>query len=149
MSQAIRENDRTAMQSALSQFESCEKRLPDHALLVSSVGVVNYYLKNWSTAKRQFERAVRLQSDLFEPRYFLADIAFREGDAKTAVTHGSAAQKLWPHHPGPYYILGRAYDKSGDVKSAIPNYEGVLALSNPETEEYKYAAKRLAELKGE
>jgi len=147
MSEAIRQGDRAAMKSVLSKFESCERRLPDHALLVSSVGVVNYYLKNWSTAKRQFERAVRLQSDLFEPRYFLADIAFREGNAKTAVTHGSVAQKLWPHHPGPYYVLGRAYDTRGDVANAISNYEGVMSFSDAKTEEYKFAARRLTELK--
>jgi len=147
MSQAIQQNDRAAMKSVLARFESCERRLPGHALLVSSVGVVHYYLKAWSTAKRQFERAVRLQSDLFEPRYFLADVALREGDAKTAIAHGAVAQKLWPHHPGPYYVLGRAYDKGGDVNNAIPNYEGVLAFSSPKSEEYKFAAKRLGELK--
>jgi len=147
MSEAIKQNDRTAMKSVLTRIESCERRLPDHALLVSSTGVVNYYLKNRSAAKRQFEKAVRLQGDLFEPRYFLADIALQDGDAKTAVTHGTVARKLWPHHPGPYYILGRAYDKSGEYDQAIPNYEGVLSFANPKTTEYKFAVKRLKELK--
>ncbi len=110
---------------------------------------MNYYLKNWSKAKSQFERAVRLQGDLFEPRYFLADIALKENNTSVAISQGTAARKLWPHHPGPYYVLGRAYDGKGDTKNAIPNYEGVIAFGGEKSPEYAYAVNRLRELKGQ
>jgi len=147
LSKAIKQNDRAALGDVLSRLESCERRLPDHALLVSSTGVVHYYLNDWSAAKRQFERAISLQGDLFEPRYFLADISLKEKNTARAVQHGEVAKKLWPHHPGPYYLLGRAYDSKSDVANAIGNYEGVLTLADPKTTEYQYAVQRLKELK--
>ncbi|MEN8150591.1 MAG: M48 family metalloprotease [Planctomycetota bacterium] len=148
LSKALKNNDRDALKRILDQIESCRKRLPAHALLVSGTGVVYYYLGDTKMAKRQLDMAIGMQEDLFEPRYFRAEMALAEGDASTALGHATVARRLWPHHPGPYFALGRAYDKKGDKANAILSYEGVLERANPKSNEYKRSQARLKELKG-
>jgi Flp pilus assembly protein TadD len=87
-----------------------------------------------------------MQGDLFEPHYYLSLIAMNEGDSRTAIAEARIAERLWPHHAGPYYVEARSHDRQGNTTEAVADYRQVLKLAPAESAEYKYSANRLKAL---
>ena len=146
--EAMKSGNTAALSGVLAKVESCQRALPRHALLMSAVGVVNDQMGNKSAAKRYFERAASMQSDLFEPRLYLAGIALDAGDAVGAHRWAAQAVTLYPHHYVAQFINGRALDAMGKSSEALTCYNAVVQLAPEESSERKYSAARIAEIQG-
>ncbi len=146
--EAVKNGDARALDSVLAKVKACERALPNHALLVSAVGVIENERGNKATAKRQFQRAAAMQTDLFEPQLYLSRYAFEAGDAAAAHGFASRAIELYPHHFGAQFIDGRALDQVGDVKGAAARYDAVLQLAPEDSAEHRFCSARLAEIRG-
>jgi len=146
--EALKSGNTAALRPILARVEECARALPKHALLVSAVGVVNEKMGRKSVAKRQFEKAAAMQSDLFEPRLYLAGMALEAGDATAAHRYASQAVALYPHHYGAQFIDGRALDAQGNLKQAVERYDAVIQLAPRESREHQFCAARIAEIRG-
>ncbi len=145
---ALQSGNTAGLRSVLATVEECERALPDHGLLVSAVGVVNDKLGNTRVAKRKFEQAASMQSDLFEPRLYLARMALTSGDAAGAHRWAEQAVALYPHHYGAQFIDGRALDSLGRANEAVERYSAVVQLAPEQSSERQFCVARIAELNG-
>jgi len=146
--EALKSGNAAGLRSVLAKVEKCQRELPDHGLLVSAVGVVNDKMGNARVAKRKFEQAASMQSDLFEPRLYLARMALTSGDASAAHRWASQAVTLYPHHYGALFIDGRALDSLGQANEAVERYGAVVQLSPEQSSEHQFCVSRIAELRG-
>jgi predicted Zn-dependent protease len=144
--EAVKSNNAGALRQVLATMQQCSRRLPSHAIFVSGEGVVHYQMRQWSTAKARFKKAISMQGDLFEPHYYLSLIEMSEGNSSSAIRSAQAAERLWPHHPGPYFVEARSHDRIGNTKEAVPDYQAVLQLAPADSAEYKFSADRLKAL---
>lgn len=144
--EAAKAGDAAGMRAVLPAIRSCQQRLPGHALFVSAEGVILHRLGDTATAKRKFEAAIAVQDDLFEPHAHLAAIAYERGDAATTLREGERARELFPHHPMPYYFVGRTLDRQGKTAEAAKYYQAVVELAPEDSDEYRFSAGRLKEL---
>jgi predicted Zn-dependent protease len=144
---AAKAKDRQGMRNILRQLEDCERRLPGHALFVSGQGVVLYEMGEKTDARDRFERANRMQEDLFEPHMYLALLADERKDDATAYRHGRRAAELYGFHPLGWYYAGRASDRMKKYGVAVENYEMVLQTAPKDSEPYQYSARRLSEIR--
>jgi tetratricopeptide (TPR) repeat protein len=146
--EALKNGNTAALPAILAKVESCQRALPNHALLVSAVGVVNDTMGRTAEAKRRFEQAAAMQSDLFEPRLYLGRIALDSGDPATAHRFASEAVALYPVHYGAQFIDGRALDSLGKTSEAMERYHAVVELAPKESKESQFCAARIAQLEG-
>jgi predicted Zn-dependent protease len=144
---AVKRGDRRALGDVLRELDGCRARLPGHALFVSGMGVVLNQLGRKREAESLFRQAASMQADLFEPHAYLAQLAFERGDDRTLFRHAERARELFPHHPLPPYLQARTWDNRGNLEKAVPLYEQVLQLAPEESEEHRFAANRLAEVR--
>ena len=145
---AMKAGDRSRLPGILAKLQSCERRLPGHALFPSGAGVVLKAMGRKAEARAKFEQAAALQPDLFEPHLYLSEMAFESGDRRRALDHAKRAKALFPHHPAGYYFAGRVQDEAGNTREALPDYESVVQLAPEESDFYKFSARRVAEIRG-
>jgi predicted Zn-dependent protease len=143
---AAKAKDRQGMNDALRTLEACERKLPRHAVFVSGQGVILYELGNKSAAVDRFERAARMQDDLFEPHLYLALLADERQDDQAAFRHGKRAAELYGIHPLGWYFSARALDRMKQYGQAASRYEMVVKTAPEDSEPYKYSKKRLGEI---
>jgi len=82
-------------------------------------------------ARQQFERALAMAPGFTEPLEQLAAMSFVEKNPQAAITRIERQALLQPNSPGLQYLLGRAYQASGDVKQAERAYLKAIEL-NPQ-----------------
>ena len=82
-------------------------------------------------AKLQFEKALAMAPGFTEPLEQLATMSFVEKNPQAAITRIERQALLEPKSPGLQYLLGRAYQASGDPKQAEKAYLKAIEL-NPQ-----------------
>ena len=82
-------------------------------------------------AKQQFEKALAMAPGFSEPLEQLASMSFVEKNPQAAITRIERQALLEPKSPGLQYLLGRAYQASGDRKQAEKAYLKAIEL-NPQ-----------------
>jgi len=113
----------------------------DFAYAHFQLGYVFTALKKSKEARAEYDRAMQLDPKMPEAPLNLGILLLAE-DPAAAVAPLQRAVDLLAAQSRPRMLLGLAYEKSGDVKSAANSYEGALALDPSDKE----TALHLAEL---
>ena len=111
---------------------------PDSAEAHASRGLVASHRKDYAEAKREFEIAMRLQPQLFEPYYFYARNCYAQGRLEEAVDWFAKASHVNPEDYQAPMLMASALHGLGRQESARQAYDRGLAaaqkhlLLNPE-----------------
>ncbi|TFH42258.1 MAG: tetratricopeptide repeat protein, partial [ANME-2 cluster archaeon] len=111
--------------------------------------------EEWENAINEFKNFGNLDANPIA-RYKIAQCYFELGKWQKAIEETKAAQNLysgfgwWVTYPKTFYLLGKIYEKNGDVNPAIKNYEKFLELwknADEDLPDLIDGKKRLAKLK--
>ncbi len=83
-------------------------------------------------ARQHAERAVALEGDLAESRGLLGRILLKQGDPKPATRHLEAATAAEPHNPSWRFLLGQAYQRTGQTDAAAREFAEARRLKEQE-----------------
>jgi len=95
------------------------------------LGLALRALNRPAEAKQHFEKALAMAPGYTEPLEQLATMSFVEKNPQAAIARIERQVLLEPKSPGLQYLLGRAYQASGDAKQAERAYMKAIEL-NPE-----------------
>ena len=102
---------------AVQQFELELKRDPKHADSMLEIAFAREQLDP-REGLRYAEEAARLKPALPFAHYMLGKLRLDTGDAAAAIPELEIAQKSFPHEPGIYFALGKAYSRVGRKEDA-------------------------------
>lgn len=120
---------------AIAQYDQILKAVPTHRAAVLGragalmgkgdlAGAAASYRKITATApKGEFAGA---DPQLEEAHYFLALIASKQGDARSAVTEATAALRIEPTDSDAWYVLGSAQLRAGQPKESVTSLRRAL-----------------------
>lgn len=127
---------------ALWMIDLAIKKSPRTALLHYQKGRIHWQLAEYPQAVENYNIAVKENPKFADPRLFLAQLAFRDHDFKTAHQHFSAVIDFDSDHIGAVVGLAETKMAMSDAKGAIELYERAVNLS-PRNLGYRF---KLAEL---
>ncbi len=102
---------------ALAKYEAAIAREPDQAPFHAAVGRVHLLQKNDALAENALNRAIRLDGELFEPRFLLGALRFQKGDHRGAIPELSRSMDLFPTKQAAA-MLSKSYAATGDSANA-------------------------------
>jgi tetratricopeptide (TPR) repeat protein len=105
------------------------------ALLHNKAGIAFHQMQNLLLAKKEYERAVKLNPAYSEAINNLGTIYYGQKSYRRAVRYYKAAIKIAPGSASVFSNLGTAYFARRDYKNATINYQHALAL-DPEVFEH-------------
>ncbi len=91
--------------------------------------------KRWSTAQREFEKAIFYQPSNIFAHFHYGNLLLNRGRPKEAIREFSLALKLYPNYPQTHSNLAIAYGGIGMNEEALQEYEKAIAL-NPKRPEF-------------
>lgn len=124
---------------------------------------LEYNLKLADLLERQHKmKAFRIYSDMIDYYPDNADLYYRRArfmlnfgvgpqsalifDMEDVISDLQKAVQLNPNHVGAHKLLGRVYDREGDIKKAIDEFERALKLDPRDAEAMLYLARRYSEM---
>lgn len=141
LDEARRDIEKQDFQAAVAPLQKFLAERDDFAYAHFQLGYVFTALKKSKEARAEYDRAMQLDPKMPEAPLNLGILLLAE-DPAAAVAPLQRAVDLLAAQSRPRMLLGLAYEKSGDVKSAANSYEGALALDPSDKE----TALHLAEL---
>lgn len=108
----------------------------DSALLHNKTGIAFHQMQNLVSAKKEYEHAVKLDSNYSEAVNNLGTIYYGQKNYRRAIRYYKRAIKIAPKSASVYSNLGTAYFARKDYKNATLNYQTALSL-DPEVFEHR------------
>lgn len=105
------------------------------ALLHNKVGIAFHQMLNLQSAKKEYERAVKLNPEYSEAINNLGTVYYAQKSYRKAIRYYKRAIKIAPNSASVYSNLGTAYFARKDYKDATINYQKALEL-DPEVFEH-------------
>lgn len=99
---------------------------PDEPTIFNALGQTCTALGETSRAIENFERAIAIDSGMFEAINNLGTIYFNSGDYKSAEQYFKSALALRPQATDFHYNLGLCYSRQGRFAEAVPELEKAL-----------------------
>jgi Flp pilus assembly protein TadD len=133
LDEARREIDKQDFQAAVGSLQKFLAEKDDFAYAHFQLGYAYTGLQRTEEARREYERAMQLDPKMPEAALNLGILLTAEAPG-AAIAPLRRAVELLPTQSRPRTLLGLAYEKSGDLKSAATEYEGALALDPKDVE---------------
>ena len=95
-------------------------------LVINAVNLIKK--KNYLDAKNLLERALSINSELFEANYNLAILNFQLGNIESSIINFEKSKKLKPKSTQVCFNLALAYDRLNKLDLAIINFKKVSKL---------------------
>ncbi|SRR2546426_2798309 len=112
---------------ALEYFRKALATAPsDFALIYQDIGDIYGSQGERQAALDNYEHALAVDSRLIGSHLVLGTYALNQGDYQTARRHLERIVRLDPDYSAGWAYLGKAYDASGAIDSAIAAYENAL-----------------------
>ncbi|RJQ53719.1 MAG: hypothetical protein C4526_06265 [Nitrospiraceae bacterium] len=108
-------------------------------------GLVGYFQENYSQAVHELKKSLDLYPDHAQTHLGLGKSYFRMRQYAEAIPYLRHFANAAPRHPEVHGLLGICYEKTGDIRSAVIEYNNQLKVA-PDNEMGQYAGKRLSAL---
>ncbi len=125
-------------QKAAEDYEKLLQLAPNAAEIHSNLGLARYFQKKLGPAEKAFAEALRRNSDLFVPNFFLGRLYFETGQYQGALPLLHNALKLQPQQEAVRRFLAAVLVGLNRFDDAIAQYKGLLE-KNPEDIESLYS----------
>ncbi len=132
---AMRDQD---YQAAAENYERLLQLAPDAAEIHSNLGLARYFQKKLEPAEKAFQEALRRNSRLFVPNFFLGRLYFETGRNQSALPLLQEALELQPHQEAVHRYLAAVLVGLDRFDDAIAQYQGLLE-KNPDDIESLYS----------
>lgn len=142
LAEAQRDIDAQKFEAAVAPLQKFIAEKNDFAYAHFQLGYVYTALGRGQEARPEYEQALLLDPKMSEAAVNLGILLLNEEPA-AAVSPLQKAVELLPTQSRPRTLLGLAYEKSGDLKSAVTTYEGALALDPTDSETSLHLAQLL------
>ena len=113
-------------EKALAELNKARQLDPEDPSVVEAVFVLAIMDEDWDTARAQIEIARKKNLDQANGALYEARLQYMKGNAHDAVTILTDALDSNSFLTDAYRLRGQAYQKLGDIKSAIADYERAL-----------------------
>ena len=114
--------------AALEQATEAVRLAPQSGVAHFYRGRVLYDMGRGSEAQPEFETACRLNSQMPEPRYFLALIEKQNGNYKAAATLLEETVQRQPGNAMAWYMLGQSLEKESDTAKAVAAWRKAIEI---------------------
>jgi tetratricopeptide (TPR) repeat protein len=121
--QAMQSGDYAEAEKMFVRLESLAPGVPE---VKSNLGLARYYGKKPDLARKDFVRALALNSNLFVSNFYLAMIDCEEGKYAEAIPFLRKAVKLQPQEPASRSLLADVLSRVGSRTEAIAQYRELL-----------------------
>jgi tetratricopeptide (TPR) repeat protein len=112
------------------------RQSPDSPVIANKVGIAFHQMLQFNLAKKNYERAVRLDPKYAEAINNLGTVYYAEKNYKKAITYYKRSLRYSGNAASVYSNLGAAYFARKDYKRASENYEHALKL-DPDVFEHR------------
>lgn len=116
--------------------EAYQQGAPDSAILANKIGIAYHQMTLLSSARKQYERATKLDSRYPEAINNLGTVFYAQKNYRKAIGHYKKALKLNPDSASIHSNLGTAYFARKKYKQAFDEYQTALSL-DPEVFEHR------------
>jgi protein O-mannosyl-transferase len=116
------------MQEAVDDYKQALRAVPGYSLAYKALGIVYFPRGDYAEAKRYFQRAVELDPQEVESRFYLGTCDMKLGEPREAAAEFHAARQVDSTYLEAYEAEARALDAAGDkvgaarVRSQIPKH---------------------------
>lgn len=117
-------------------IETYQEGPADSAVLMNKVGIAYHHLLDFASAKRYYERAIKLNASYAEAINNLGTVYYATKSHRRAVKQYKKALKISPHSASIYSNLGTAHFARRKYKDAAEAYQKALSL-DPEVFEHR------------
>jgi len=118
---------RKMYREAMEQYKSCQQS----AVILNKTGIAYHQLLNLGTAKKYYQRAIKLNARYSEAQNNLGTIYYAQKSYRRAVGQYKKALAISPESASVYSNLGTAYFARKNYKEAAEAYQKALAI-NPD-----------------
>ncbi len=101
---------------------------PDSAVISNKLGIAYHQLQDLGAARRNYQRAMKMQPSYAEAVNNLGTIFYAQKDYRRAIKNYKRALRLSPESASIYSNLGTAYFARRDYKRASDAYQKALAI---------------------
>jgi protein O-GlcNAc transferase len=133
LDQARKDIDAQKYEAAIAPLQKFLAEKDDFAYAHFQLGYVYTALGRGKEARPEYEKALQLDPKMSEAALNLGILLLNE-DPAGAVAPLQKSVDVLPTQSRPRTLLGLAYEKKGDLKSATVAYEGALALDPKDSE---------------
>ena len=142
LEEARRDIDAQKFEAAIAPLQKFIAEKDDFAYAHFQLGYVYTALGRGKEARPEYERALQLDPKMSEAAVNLGILLLNDEPAAAVAPLQKAVESL-PTQSRPRTLLGRAYERSGDLKNAVAAYEGALALDPKDSETSLHLAQLL------
>ncbi len=121
-------------QKAAEYYEKLLQLAPNTAEIHSNLGLARYFQKKIEPAEKAFEEALRRNSDLFVPNFFLGRLYFETGRYQRALPLLENALELQPQQETVRRFLAAVLVGLDRFDEAIAQYKGLLKENQEDVE---------------
>ena len=86
--------------------------------------------KNWDAAQRKFEKIVKARPQLFEARFYLANIYVMRHNYEKAIEEYEKLLPIFPNNEGILVNLAVCYEKKGEYNTSRHYAEKALEMNS-------------------
>ncbi|MGE3166663.1 MAG: M48 family metalloprotease [Planctomycetota bacterium] len=148
LQQARTEQKAALLDQAETLLRRCAQELPSHATIAAGQGVLALERDNVAAALTVLNRAVDLDPQHFEARFYRG-IAYRaKGQLDAAFGDLEAAQRLFPASPIPCFLLAEVQSERHRNEEALTWYRATQERVEQESDLWKRAQERIDALSG-
>ena len=104
------------------------REAPDSAVICNKLGIAFHQLQDLGAARRNYQRAVKMQPAYAEAVNNLGTIFYAQKDYRRAIKNYKSALRLSPLSASIFSNLGTAYFARKDYKRAAEAYQKALAI---------------------
>lgn len=102
---------------ALVKYREAGRMAPGQAPFPSSAGQVHLVRKDYGAAERDFQKAIELDGEFFEPRLLIGALRYQQKDYRAAIPELERSMELLPTKQGAA-MLSKSYEAVGDAAKA-------------------------------
>lgn len=102
---------------ALAKYREAQRMQPDQAPFYSSAGSILLSRKENAAAEGELRKAIGLDGELFEPRFLLGALKYREREYRAAIPELERSMDLYPTKQAAA-MLSKSYQEIGDAANA-------------------------------
>ena len=116
------------MQESIDDYNQALRAVPGYSLAYKALGIVYFPRENYAQAKVYFEKAVELNPNEVESRFYLGTCYLKLGEPRRAAAQFHAAREVESDYIQAYEAEARALDAAGDkaeaarVRALIPKH---------------------------
>jgi tetratricopeptide (TPR) repeat protein len=106
------------MQEGVSDYNQALRAVPGYTLAYKALGIVYFPRGDYAQAKVYFQRAVELDPQEEESRFYLGTCYLKLGEPRKAAAQFHAAREVDPTYIEAYEAEARALEAAGDAPGA-------------------------------